>query len=360
MLHQAYLLEIDAAQTLGVRQLPQRSWWPVLVVPRALCVFEALPCRGLPWRERGQFARTQAQRLAPFADCGFNASVRGDTLMLWFWDQAEVRQAAQTRQLNPQRTRVWAEPLLRSVPAGSGDRLIACQGGVDVQTLAQGAIVASRWQPGNTVATSAPTTALRTWPWAWELADQKLVAPDAALAASARSAWSWPSVARWVSVACLVGTASFAAYWGTQVLGARDQLQKLQNEADSSSKRLGDLASLRSQSSNASDWLKRYEQLALGLQWPELVDSLAPVFERHGVVMKEMEAKEDEVKLVLASAGSDIDLPALLKALKTTPGLSNVQLRAGLDFSQATFSLRATGFMRAAALPPKKGLPNGG
>jgi hypothetical protein len=356
MLHQAYLLEIDAAQTLGLRQLPQRTWWPVLVVPRALCVFEALPCRGLPWRERGQFARMQAKRLAPFAQTGFNACVRGNTLMLWFWDQAEVRQAAQALKLNPQRTRLWAEPLLRPVPVGSGQRQLACLGGTDVQTVAQGAIVASRWQPGGTAA----ATALRTWPWAWELGRQKLAAVVATDSLGTGSIGSGPALARLASVATLVGTASFAAYWGTQVLGAREQLQKLQDEADRSTQRLGDLAGLRSQSNSGVDWLKRYEQLTLGLQWPELLNALAPVLERHGVVIKEMEAKEGEVKLVLASAGSDIDLPALLKALKTTPGLDTVQLRAGLDFSQATFSLRASGFMRASAWPVKKGAGNGG
>jgi hypothetical protein len=357
MLHQAYFLETDAAQTLGLRLLPKRTWWPVLVVPRALCVFEALPCRGLSWLERGQFARTQAKRLAPFAQTGFNACVRGDTLMLWLWDQAELRQAAQAIQLNPRRTRLWAEPLLRQAPVGSGDRQLPCQGGTDLQTVTRGAIVASRWQAGSTI---SETSALRTWPWAWELAQQKLAAITATNTRAVGSAWSGPALARLASVATLVGTASFAAYWGTQVLGAREQLQKLQSEADGSTQRLGDLAGLRSRSNSGLDWLKRYEQLSLGLQAPELLNALAPVFERHGVVIKELEAKEGEVKLVLASAGSDIDLPALLKALKTTPGLDNVQLRAGLDFSQATFSLRASGFMRAAAWPAKKGTGDGG
>jgi hypothetical protein len=131
MLHQAYLLEIDAAQTLGVLQLPRRTWWPSLVVPRALCVFESVPCRGLAWRERKQFARTQAKRLAPFANFGFNACVRSGTLMLWFWDQSEVQNAARARGLDPVRTRLWAEPLLRQAPSGSGQRVVACAGGTD-------------------------------------------------------------------------------------------------------------------------------------------------------------------------------------------------------------------------------------
>ncbi len=353
MLHPAYLLEIDAAQALGLRQSPQRTWRPTLVVPRALCVFEAVPCKGLAWHERVAFARLQAKRLAPFANYGFNACVRANTLMLWFWDQNEVTAAAQALKLNPHRTRLWAEPLLRSVPTGSGERRLLCKGGSDLQTLAQGAIVASNWQAGPPGAASVP--ALRSWPWAWELATQTLASNAAGVAAKQRGAWSWPQLWRLASVAALVGTASFAAYWGTQVLGAREQLQKLQSEADNSTRRLGDLAGLRNTSNQGADWLKRYAQVSVGIQWPELLAALAPVLERHGVVIKEMETRDDEVKLVLGSAGSDIDLPALLQALMATPGLSQVQLRAGLDFSQATFSLRAPGHMRAAGLRTQKG-----
>jgi hypothetical protein len=357
MLHPAYLLEIDAAQALAARQSPQRAWRPTLVVPRALCVFEALPCKGLAWHERGTFARLQAKRLAPFANYGFNACVRANTLMLWFWDQNEVLAAARALSLNPQRTRLWAEPLLRLAPTGSGERRLPCKGGTDVQTLLQGAIVASSWQAGGQAATPSitPSAALRRWPWAWELAQQTLEERDAGTAPAQHNTWSWPQMWRLASVAALVGTASFAAYWGTQTLGAKEQLQKLQSEADSSSRRLGDLAGLRNASNQGSDWLKRYSQLSLGIQWPELLAALAPALERHGVVIKEMETRDDEVKLVLASAGSDIDLPALLQALKATPGVNQVQLRAGLDFSQATFSLRASGHMRAAGLPPQKG-----
>jgi hypothetical protein len=353
MLHPAYLLEIDAAQALGVRQSPQRTWRPALVVPRALCVFEAVPCKGLAWNERGAFARLQAKRLAPFADYGFNACVRANTLMLWFWDQTEVAAAARTLDLHPQRTRLWAEPLLRSAPTGSGERRVPGQGGTDVQTLVQGAIVASSWHADGQ--TTVPTGTLRRWPWAWELAQQTLAARDGSGAPTQRSAWSWPQLWRLASVATLVGTASFAAYWGSQLLGAREQLQKLQSEADNSTRRLGDLAGLRNVSSQGTDWLKRYAQLSIGIQWPELLTALAPALERHGVVIKEMETRDDEVKLVLGSAGSDIDLPGLLQALKATPGVSQVQLRAGLDFSQATFSLRAPGHMRAAGLTTQKG-----
>ncbi len=345
MLHQAYLLEIDAAQTLGVLRLPQRTWWPSLVVPRALCVFESVPCRGLAWRERKQFARTQAKRLAPFANFGFNACVRSGTLMLWFWDQSEVQTAAHARGLNPLRTRLWAEPLLRQAPAGSGQRLVACDGGSDEQTLAQGAIVASRWMAGGTL----PAAQRRRWPWGWELSGQTLAAAgDAAPAMS--FGLSWPSVWRTAGTLALVGTASFAAFWGAQVMGAREQLLKLQNEADGSARRLGDLASLRSASNDNASWVNNYAQLSMGIQAPQLLKAMSPVLERYGVVMKELEIREDEVKLVLTSAGSDIDLPALLKALKAIRGVHSVQLRAGLDFSQATFSLRAPGYMRSAGM----------
>jgi hypothetical protein len=345
MLHQAYLLEIDAAGKLGVRPSGHRAWWPSLVVPRALCVFEAVPCRGLAWGERSAFARLQAKRLAPFVNYGFNACVRSHTLMLWFWDLSEVQDAATAAKLIPSRTRLWAEPLLRQVPTGSGERRVACVGGHDEQTLRDGAIVASRWAPGA----SGPAAALRTWPWSWELSSQRLLMAKTTTAGG-RSGLGWQTLASAASLLTLAGTASFAAYTGSQLLAGREQLRLWENASDAATQRMSDLAGLRTASTSDAEWVTRYKQSSLGMQWPLLLTALSPALERYGVVMKELEVKEDEVKMVLVSAGSDIDLPALLGALKATPGVSQVQLRAGVDFSQATFSLRATGHMRAPGL----------
>jgi hypothetical protein len=350
MLHPAYLLEIDGAGKLGVRPSGQRAWWPSLVVPRALCVFEAVPCRGLAWGERRAFARLQAKRLAPFVNFGFNACVRSNTLMLWFWDLTEVQDAANAVKLNASRTRLWAEPLLRQVPTGSGDRVVASVGGNDEQTLSDGAITASRWAPG----VPGSAVALRNWPWSWELSSQRLLAANAAATAtggpSGPSGLRWQSMASAASLLTLAGTAGFAAYTGSQLVAGREQLRLWENASDAATQRVSDLAGLRTSSTGDAEWVARYKQSSLGMQWPLLLTALSPALERYGVVMKELEVKEDEVKMVLVSAGSDIDLPALLRALKATPGVSQVQLRAGVDFSQATFSMRATGYMRAPGL----------
>ena len=352
MLHQTYLLESDAGAVLRLRPLPQKTWQPALVVPRALCVFESVPCRGLAWYERARFARLQAQRLAPFSNTGFNACVRGKTLMLWLWDQAEIQNATLEAKLDGQRTRLWAEPLLRAAPLGLGERRLVCSAGIDVQTLAGAAITASHWLAGSNEASQAP--AMRRWPWAWELANQRL-SPGGETAS--KRTWSWPSAWRMASASALVASASYAGFWGAQLLGARTQLTAYQAEAENSTRRLGDLASLRLQSSDSAGWVQRYEQFSAGIQWPALLAALAPALEKYGVVMKEMEVREDEVKFTVASAGSDIDMPALLRALVATKGISNVQLRTTLDFSQATFSLRATGYLRAAGVRLSEGTP---
>jgi hypothetical protein len=345
MLHQVYLLEIDAQRALAIRASNRRAWWPSLVVPRALCVFQSLSCRGLAWHERKQFAHLQAKRLAPFAHYGFNACVRGEHLMLWFWDQHEVLQATQAQAIKIEpTTRLWAEPLLRAAPTGTGERHLRSHGGDDVQTLQGGAIVASRWHAGGGQAITPP---LRRWPWSWELAQQRLVLPHTQ---TSGGQWSWRSAAQLTSALGLLGTACYASYWGVHLFAARQQLQALQTEAENSERRLGDAARFRTAAGDGGDWVSNYMRLSASIQWPELLRALRPPFERHGVVMKEMEVKEDEVRLVVVSAGSDIDLPGLLRTLQSTPGLQNVQLRAGLDSSQATFSLRASGFMSAASL----------
>lgn len=352
MLQPLYLLETDPAGKLVPRASARASWLHAVVVPRSVCVFEAVPCRGLAWHERVSFARLQGRRLAPFANTGFNACVKSGVLMLWLWDQAEVMAALNDLQLDPHKTRLWAEPLLQTRPAGSGQADRACAGGVDLQTLVEGAITVSVWQPA---AAPLPAPALpRTWPWSRELAGQRL-RPVGDIGAARR--WSPATLLATACYASLVGAATYAAYWGAQMLAADVQLERLESEAQRSTRQLGDLADVRARSKSANDWVTAYARLATGLMAPTLLDTLAPVLERYGVVIREMEARGDEVRLSVVSAGSDIDLPGLLQGLSASPGFANVQLRTGVDFSQATFSMRVPGHLQTVAMPTTGGTP---
>lgn len=345
MLHPVYLLRTEAAGSLSLQALPQRAWLrPQVCVPRRLCLFESVPCKGLAWHERRSFARLQAARLAPFLTTGCSAAVRNGTLMLWFWDQAEVLPALSAAGVDPARVRFMAEPLLLAPPVGSGERRLPCTDGVDVQRLTDGAIVASAW-----VQNTGPgqTEQRRSHAWSWELIGAEALR-DGALPGPRTQPlhqWVWRG-----ALALTVASAVFTSYWAGTVWGLKAQRERLEAAALGTTARLGTLASLQRQASQDKDWVTTYQRLGQGMRWSSLLRALTPSLERSGVVMKEMEVRQDEIRLAVVTAGAAIDLPQLLESLAAIPGIADVQLRVNVDVTQATFSMRAPGFMNLATV----------
>lgn len=310
-----------------------RALRPTVLVPRELCVFESMPCAGVRLHEQRGFARMQATRLSPFAQGGANAAIRAGTLMLWFWDDAEVSAALREAGLPPERTRRLVESLLLPAPAGTADDVrVPCLAGTDVQAHRNGAIVKSHWQ----AAAPGPEPLLRRFPWSRELLGQ-----------GTSETGRWP-LARMLAAAAMAGAAGcacFAAYWGGALAGAQHQLDTLQAGAEAGSSRLGSLADTRRSEKEDRAWVDAYRRSAGSVQIDQLLQALMPAMETFGVAIKEIEVRNDDVRLLVTSAGVEIDLPNLLRALARVPGLQDVQLRQNTELMQASFSMRATGFV---------------
>lgn len=334
MLYPTYRLATEGDGSLRVQRLARRSLRPTVIVPRAACVFESMPSAGVRLFERADFARMQAARLAPFESTGSNAVVRGNRLMLWFWDEHEVEQALRAAGVTTAHRRTVVETLLQGAPEGEGSVRVACIGGIDVQTRRGGAIETSEWLADPAVQ-AAPS---RRVPWSHEL-----------LAGGTR--WRLrgdPTQALIVgAVAALAFGAGHAAYWWGSLQGAQQRLDTLSTQAEERTASLGSAAEARRRSGEDRAWVDAYRGAAASVRLEELLAALTPVLEHHGVAIREIEMRQDEVRLVLASAGVEIDVPNLLRALSRVPGLADVQLRQAADTALATFSLRAPGYVRS-------------
>jgi hypothetical protein len=274
-----------------------RTWQRVIVVPAAWCVHETVPARSVrPWEQRG-FAQLQARRLAPFPATGGSAVVRGGQLHLWLWDQAEV------------------------------DSALA---GVDAPLRSARRIAEGRM----------PASASGLGPWTTDLLSQ-------------RAAPSEGGVLRWATAAAVAGllaTGAYAAHaWGL-VNGAERQLARLQAQASERGEKVQALSALSRAEQADRDWLDAYARAGASLDVLGLLRALTPAMESHGVALREIEVRQDDVRLLLVSAGIEIDLPALMRSVARVPGVADVQLRQNVDISQATISLRADAYYTAPRL----------
>jgi|GEM_PF-2722083 len=308
MLFPVHRLATDADGRPSLTRGPQRAWQPLVVVPRAWCVAEVLPARQVRWWEQAGFASLQAKRLAPFPDTGGSASVRGGQLRLWLWDQSEVEAALAD-----------APPALRRA------RRVA-QAQLDESS-------ASRFGPWNRDLLAARTAAG---------ADR---GPRAAGFATALGA------------AALLGTGAYAAYWWAAASAAETRLAELQTQAGERGAQVAALTALSRAEQADREWIEGYARAGASLDIERLLRALSVPLETHGVAIRELEVRQDDVRLMLVSAGIEIDLPQLVRNMARVPGLTDVQLRQNIDLTQATLSLRADGFYGAPAGPATRAAP---
>jgi hypothetical protein len=328
---------IEVAGRPALRPTGRRRWHRTVVVPRESCVFEQVPCAGVAWHERRGFARLQVARLAPFIATGACAVVRHKRLMLWMWDREETDAAITAAGEDPARFVSMPETLWLRLPKSSGPAVVVCQGGSDHLELERGAIVSSRFEPAGQRPAAAPPLLAR--PWSSDL----LTPTFGAGQADAASPRGMAVAASWLLAA---GAAGYLAYWAGTSAGLQAREEARQAQPDDDTRNLALLTRLKSDERSDRAWNSSYARLTGSLQVGALLTALQKPLEAHRLVIKELEARNDDLRLTLASVGNDIDLPAVLQALQAVPGIDAVQLRQNADTLQATYTMRATGFRR--------------
>jgi hypothetical protein len=342
MRHPVYRLASDDTGRARLQPAGRRSWRRTVVIPREACIFEQVPCAGVKWLERRNFARLQALRLAPYATTGASAAIRRGRLMLWLWDKDEVDAALLEAGLDPTLTRTIAEPLLLPVPARSGSAELHLPAGIDHLELDRGAILASRWEPSRQAGPNM-LHGLRRNPWAADLLQPQ-----------------WWSVSgkggdlrhRAVFATCALAVLSAAhlAYWAGGWWHLEQQVETLDQAPDEQDSVIAAVARLKAQERGDLAWLEHYRRLSSSLQIRALLNALERPLEANRLVIKELEVREDDLRITLAAVGAEIDLPAVLLALERIPGIDAVQLRQNNDTAQATYTMRPVGF-RASMMP---------
>ncbi len=334
MRHPVYRLATDGAGRVELRATGRRSWQRTVVVARELCVFDSVPAQGVAWHERRSFARLQALRLAPFAATGASAALHRGRLMLWLFDRSELDEALLAGGLPMAPLRTIAEPLLLPLPTTSGLHRLAVHGGVDHLQLERGAIVASQFEAlPQSRRMAAPDLLSR--PWASDLLQRRgdgLQPQRVALLAS----WTLAAAA-----------AAHLGYWGGSLVGLQQRAEARTVQPDGTDE-LAAIARLKAAERTDRAWLTHHRRLTAGLQVGALFDALEVPLEAHRLVIKEFEARDDDLRLTLAAVGGDIDLPGVLLALQRVPGIDGVQLRQSNDLLQASYTMRASGFRRPA------------
>jgi hypothetical protein len=333
MLYPLYLLVSDADSEWRIEATRHRVWRPTLVVPRHLCLFESLPCGEVRLHELAGFVRLQIQRLSPFARAGASAVRRGGRLILWIWDADEVEAAVRASGLSEMRFRVMAESLFVAAPT---DGAVIERG---TQSVAQGMASQGALLKSEVVSLHALDLAsLLQRPWARDWAGLGRGGAPADWQSRLRRAFN-------IGVASMVfAMLALAGFHYGALHGGRRAVEELDARLAQEVAERGELSAVAKAAQRDRQWIDSYSIAARQIDVEAVLDTLRPVLERQGVVIRELEVGTTDIKLVLATAGGEIRLPELLMEMNRVAGLRDVQLIQHNELAQATFGFQAPGF----------------
>lgn len=117
-----------------------------VLLARSRCRLKWFRLASVPAGERMAALQMQAQSWQPFDESSCLYSVVGDEGVILAWDAAAASALLRQAELDPERTQLIPETLLRK-PDEDGVHLIACIEGVEGQVWREGLLRSSRWWP---------------------------------------------------------------------------------------------------------------------------------------------------------------------------------------------------------------------
>ncbi len=344
MLTQSYLFNRDGTDdVLGnstVSLIPSFLRSLRLVVPRQSCVYSRISCAGVPLLGIKGFASLQAEQLSPFQKFGVYAVKQGETLHMWTWDKTlEIHFADRHGRAA---TQVVPYSLL-APRREQGVSWIKTNGhpGVEAQLWRNKQCVDTllfEQQPGPTewsaYITGQPQLGVLGWPialpplpnvqnglptikpWGRNLLSAAFRLPKIKFALIAK-------FALWVSTAAL---AASTAAW----LSERHAHQKAIAEGVENQKlRLAALEPVqrnREATQEVVKWLTAAKNLAPRPSKLEILNEMATVITRQGLVVRELDFSPPTISATLVPVrSSDVRLTAVIGALEANPLFHDVR-----------------------------------
>ncbi len=342
-----------------------------LVVPRALCVVFRANCAGVPrWSLRG-FAQLQAEQFTPFQNFGVCAVKQGQNLHLWLCDKtleeafAEKHGGRPARQVVPQS--LLSQPINRGVQWLRHSQQEGLEAQLwnnhllldslyfqtpptadkwDTLMAQQPDLLTTGWSATLPAGSHNPATEFVQKAWARNLLNPPLRLPRLKVVPIAR-------VALWASTAVLAaGTAATLTERATHQ-------NAIAEGVESQKKRLADLEPLqqaRDAVQSLERWLVGAQALAPSPSKLEIMNEIATLVTRQGLVVRELEVTPPTISATLVPAtGSDIRLTAVIGAVEANPLFTDARFIdvSGGNAFKFTWRMRSSASRTSAVQGPR-------
>lgn len=339
MLYRTYLFNPAGAdlqlKTTGKWLLPAWLTRLRMIIPRSLCTFHRVRCSGVPPLKLRDFARLQAQAVSPFSEHGCAAIRQGSWLCLWIWDRSLEAEFAERHDADATKLSVLPQSFYaRRASDGVTASIEGKDSGIEYLLWKDKRLQDSLWFPAiptsedwSALLANTPELVGAGWPNALpsiQLAplslSQQPWARNLIPQAVSSMAVDWNVAAPALLTAASIGLVGWSASLWSQKVSYQNAIESLTQNQE---QRLADLEPLqqaRQRAMQAIDWVRSVQSLTAAQPAYVLLNDLAPVITRQGLVVREMDINRPTVQATLtAPGGGSPRLTSVLSALEGRP-----------------------------------------
>lgn len=325
--------------------LPKRYHWlerlgtARVVLSRELCIYQRIPCKGVPRLRLGTFAQLQARSLSPFANTGSFALRQGGWLHLWLWNKDLEKQMPS--QLPPNlRFSVWPSSLL-GTNHDEGVRLLKAPQipGVELQLWQQRILVDSLWfpavpSPEEWAALYAQTPELQSSGWPEQLPESVFTSSisnknkisfwgkNLTPRAESKPQVNWTSLMNGGFSLTTVVMLGWAAWVYGQLSSVKQLIDAGQQTQAAEAVAMEPVLQARQRTLRIQDWLQQASNLTSRPTIETILLELANTWPRQAIAFREMEILPPTVQATLVPSnvtGKSVKLTTLLEIIENSP-----------------------------------------
>jgi hypothetical protein len=365
MFRDCYLIdECGNDQLLGKGHAP-RALRPalgvMLVMPRSQCLYLRLDARGVPLLRLRSFARLQLLAQSPIVQPEAFVARQRDTLHVWLWDGEHARAFARRHGWPLSRVEVLPSSVMTQPPpaVGAAAVLLHTPGstGCHAQLWRDRRLLHDGWfeappndlswriwredairQHGLQWPEAAPVPQdhpiLRS-PWARNLLRGPRVA-----AASGR-----PALTRTALGCATALSVAYGVWLQAQSQHYRGQIDQVQDAESDMSARLRPVQEARESALQSQRWAVEADRLLPRPSATTLLQRIGDAVTAQGAVVRDLEIQDDRVRVTVAAAVGELNLPDLTQTLSRVPGFDDVRFvdAAGAQGLRFSWRLRDRG-----------------
>lgn len=286
-----------------------------IIIPRSLCLYQRVPCKGIPRYHLSKFAKLKAQTISPFQRTESFALKNGDFIHLWIWNK-EVEKNINLDEYKINRYEIFPSSLA-TLPLEDGVIEVKNPSGYELQLWKNNALLDSVWFNDTPSITQwheylKSSSEMKDKGWPEDLSEIKkseikyttVYGKNLTPNHEAKIVIEWPKLVNNIFLLTSTLLISWGAYIYSQKESASSFIEEGLKSRNNEIKQIEPLIESRENANKTRQWLNKIEKLSPNPTIGYIIKDLSIYWPRQGIVFRELEIDPPTIQATLTSITS--------------------------------------------------------